>query len=123
MTTAIFERKSVMNNTPSLTEFLNNMISVTDLNKGKSAKIIDDVKRTGYKVILKNNRAEAVIITPGQFEEMINLKEEMQDMIIGMEALSRLANFNPQKTISHKEMLAEFGITTKELDDIDVEID
>lgn len=112
-----------MNNTPSIAEFLSNIISVTDLNKGRSSKIIDEVKKTGYKVILKNNRPEAVLITPAEFEEMLALKEEIQDLTLGMEALRRLANFNPDSTISHENMLAEFDITPEELENVDDVID
>lgn len=122
MATAIMERKSTMNDTPSLANVFKNMISITDLNKGKSAKIIDDVKKTGFKVILKNNRPEAVLITPDQFEKMLAMREEIEDMTIGMEALRRLSNFNSAATISHENILAEFGISREELDSIDVEI-
>ena len=119
---AVVERKVVMDNTPSVADIFKNMISVTDLNKGKGAKIIDEVKKTGYKVILKNNHPEAVLITPDQFEEMLAMKEELADMTLGMEALRRMANFNPKTVISHEDMLAEFGISRAELDNIDVEI-
>lgn len=111
-----------MNNNPSVTELFNNMISITDLNKGKGAKIIDEVKKTGYKVILKNNHPEAVLITPDQFKEMLSLKEELADMTLGMEALRRMANFSPETTVSHEDVLSELGISQKELDNIDVEI-
>lgn len=122
MDTAIIERKSIMNNTPSIPELLKNMISITDLNKGKGSKIIDEVKKTGYKVILKNNRPEAVLITPDQFEEMLTLKEELADMALGIESLKRMANFQPEAAVSQEDMLAEFGISQTELDNFDVEI-
>lgn len=122
MDTAVIERKSTMNYNPSVTELFNNMISITDLNKGKGAKIIDEVKKTGYKVILKNNHPEAVLITPDQFKEMLSLKEELADMTLGMEALRRMANFSPETTVSQEDMLSELGISQKELDNIDVEI-
>jgi PHD/YefM family antitoxin component YafN of YafNO toxin-antitoxin module len=71
---------------------------------------------------LKNNRPEAVLITPDRFEEMLALEEELADMTLGMEALSRLVNFNPETAISHDDILEEFGISQAELDNIDVEI-
>lgn len=122
MATTIAERKSVMNELPSITDIFKNMISITDLNKGKGSKIIDDVKKTGYKVILKNNRPEAVLITPDRFEEMLSLKDEIEDMNLGMEALRRLANFNSDELISQEDILSEFGISPEELNSIDVEI-
>ena len=121
MNTIVIERESIMN-TPSIRDFLNNMISISDLNKGKGSQIIDEVKKTGYKVILKNNRPEAVLITPEQFEEMLALKEELMDMSLGMEALRRMAHFQPEASISHEDILAEFEISQAELDNIDVEI-
>jgi len=121
--TSAIKSKSVMNNTPSVSEIFKSIISITDLNKGKGSKIIDALKKTGYAVILKNNQPEAVLITPEQFEEYWELKEEIKDLTLGIEALRRISHFNPEASISHENMIAEFGISQTELDDIDVEID
>lgn len=103
---------------------MNNMLFTGDLlNKGKASKIIEEVKKTGYKVILKNNSPEAVLITPEQFEELISLREEILDMTLEMEALKRMSNFNAEETISHKDILGEWGISQDELDDIEVSIE
>lgn len=112
-----------MNIKPSAGELFKNMVSVTELNKGNASKIIDEMKKTGYKVILKNNSPEAVLITPDQFEELISLREEVLDMSLGIEALKRLNSYNSQESISHEDILKEFGISREELDAIDVDID
>ena len=112
-----------MNNMIFTGDLLKNMVSITELNKGKASKIIEEVKKTGYKVILKNNSPEAVLITPEQFEELISLREEILDMTLGMEALKRMSNFNAEKTISHEDILGELGISQDELDDIEVSIE
>lgn len=111
-----------MNHNPSINDVLKNMVSITDLNKGKGSKIIDDVKKTGYKIIMKNNRPEAVLITPDRFEEMLTLKEELADLTLGMEALRRMAHFLPEDAVSHEDILSEFGISQADLDGIDVDI-
>ena len=41
-----------MNNMLFTGDLLKNMVSITELNKGKASKIIEEVKKTGYKVIL-----------------------------------------------------------------------
>lgn len=112
-----------MNNMLFTGDLLKNMVSITELNKGKASKIIEEVKKTGYKVILKNNSPEAVLITPEQFEELISLREEILDMTLGMEALKRMSNFNVEETISHEDILDELGISQDELDDIEVSIE
>jgi PHD/YefM family antitoxin component YafN of YafNO toxin-antitoxin module len=112
-----------MNNMLFTGDLLKNMVSITELNKGKASKIIEEVKKTGYKVILKNNSPEAVLITPEQFEELISLREEILDMTLGMEALKRMSNFNVEETISHEDILGELGISQDELDDIEVSIE
>lgn len=119
---AATERGATMSNMPSVSELFKNFIPITDLNKGKASQIIDDLKKTGFKVILKNNRPEAVLITPAQFEEMLAMKEEMEEMALALEALRRLESFEPAQAVSHEAVLAEFGLSPKELDDIDVEI-
>ena len=116
-------RRRDMNNMLFTGDLLKNMVSITELNKGKASKIIEEVKKTGYKVILKNNSPEAVLITPEQFEELISLREEILDMTLGMEALKRMSNFNAEETISHEDILGELGISQDELDDIEVSIE
>jgi antitoxin StbD len=117
------ERVPTMEDKPLMTNIFENMVPISDFNKGKGAKVIDDVKKTGYKIILKNNHPEAVIITPKEYSELIELKEEYDDMILGMEALRRLANFEPDSVVSHEEMLKKYGITEDDLNDIDVDIE
>jgi hypothetical protein len=57
------------------------------------------------------------------FEEMLALKEELVDLTLGLEALKRLANFKPEESISHADMLAKLGIAQSDLDETDIEID
>lgn len=116
------ERGNMMSKTPPVSELFKNFIPITDLNKGKASQIIDELKKTGYKVILKNNRPEAVLITPAQFEEMLAMREEMEEMALALEALRRLEGFDPAQAVSHDDVLAEFGLSPKELDEIEVEI-
>lgn len=58
-----------------------------------------------------------------QFEEMLALKKELMDLTLGLEALKRLANFKPEESFSHADVLAELGIAQSDLEETDIEID
>lgn len=73
-------------------------------------------------MILKNNRPEAVLISSDQFEELLSLKEEIEEMSLGMEALKCLVTFNPDASILHDDILTEFGISHDDLNNIDVDL-
>lgn len=49
--------------------------------------------------------------------------EDVSDYILLSEAEKRMADNNDSENISHEQMLKELGITEKELDGIDVEIE
>ena len=49
--------------------------------------------------------------------------EDVSDYLLLSEAEKRMADNNDSENISHEQMLKELGITEKELDGIDVEIE
>lgn len=49
--------------------------------------------------------------------------EDVSDYILLSEAEKRMADNNDSENISHEQMLKELGITEKDLDGIDVEIE
>lgn len=99
---------------------IENTISISLFNRGQAGKIFTDVKRSGAKVVMKNNRAECVLLSP---EEYVNLVDELNDAKLLALASERMLNFNPDTLVSQEEVDREFGFTAEELSDIDVEIE
>lgn len=107
-------------NNMSVVGMMNSMIPITRFNKGEATKIFDEVELTGTKIVVKNNKPACVLLSPSQYE---NLMEMLSDYMLYNEAENRLASNNSDEDISHEDMMKELGITREELDSVDVEIE
>ena len=50
---------------------LNAFVPISRFNKGEAGKIIEEVKRDGIKVIVKNNAPECVMITVEDYDRLV----------------------------------------------------
>lgn len=105
----------------NITSAIRDTISISLFNRGLAGKIFDDVKQSGAKVVMKNNAAECVLMSP---DEYVKLMDEVNDARLLTAANVRMQNFNKDSLISGKELYEELGITKEELDSIgEVEIE
>lgn len=104
-----------------LSNAIKNTVSISLFNKGLAGKVFDEVKKTGTKLVIKNNNPEAVIMSP---EEYISLVDELNDAKLLAEATLRMQNADLSKAIPREEVLRRLGITQADLDEMDdVEIE
>ena len=96
---------------------IQNTISITQFNRGLAGKIFQEVKQSGAKVVMKNNIPECVLISP---DEYVRLMDEVNDARLLALAVKRMENFNPNNTISEKQVMEEFGVSEEDLSDFDV---
>ena len=85
---------------------IKNYLSSTQLSK-KTAATLNSLE-TGEidkLIILKNNSPKAILMS---FESYEAMEEEIEDLRLTALALSRIQNFNPEETISHKEMMNKY---------------
>ncbi|MCD8006694.1 MAG: type II toxin-antitoxin system Phd/YefM family antitoxin [Oscillospiraceae bacterium] len=104
----------------NLRSAIENTVPITLFNRGQAGKIFEDVRREGPKVVIKNNVAECVLLSP---EDYVKLIDELEDAKLLALANERMAHYDPSKTIPAEEVYKELGITDEDLDDIDVEIE
>ena len=100
-------------------ELMRSMVPVSRFNKGESAKIFDEVAKTGFKIAVKNNKPACVLLSPDRYEALM---EELEDMQLLMEAERRIAEGGP--TVSFQEVLAKNGMTEADLEgweDVEIE--
>lgn len=105
----------------SVMSTIKNTVPISQFNRGLAGKIFEDVKQSGTKVVMKNNVAECVLISP---EEYIRLMDEVNDARLLAVASERMAHFNPATLISEEEMNRRLGITEDDLtgfDEVDIE--
>ena len=96
-------------------------ISISLFNCGLAGKIFEEVKQTGAKVVMKNNTAECVLLSP---DEYIRLMDELNDARLLTIAAERMAQFDPSTVISGEELYKDLGSTKEDLEDFDeVEIE
>jgi PHD/YefM family antitoxin component YafN of YafNO toxin-antitoxin module len=53
------------------TKMLNSFVPISRFNKGEAGKIIEEVKRDGIKVIVKNNAPECVMLSVEAYEKLV----------------------------------------------------
>ncbi|MCD8129788.1 MAG: type II toxin-antitoxin system Phd/YefM family antitoxin [Lachnospiraceae bacterium] len=99
---------------------IQNTIPISLFNRGQAGKIFDEVRRCGAKVVMKNNAAECVLLSP---EEYVSLMDEVNDARLLTIASERMTNFNPDTLVSQNEVDREFGFTSEELEGIEVDIE
>ena len=99
----------------NITSAIRDTVSISLFNRGLAGKIFDDVKQSGAKVVMKNNAAECVLMSP---DEYVKLMDEVNDARLLTVANARMQNFNKDSLISGKELYGELGITKEDLDSI-----
>lgn len=97
----------------SVLSAITNTISISSFNRGLAGKIFDEVKKCGAKVVMKNNTAECVLLSP---EEYVRLMDEVNDARLLALASERMSHYDPKTAISEDEMNCRLGITDEDLE-------
>lgn len=97
----------------SVLSAITNTIPISLFNRGLAGKIFEEVKQCGAKVVMKNNAAECVLLSP---EEYVRLMDEVNDARLLAIAAERFANYDPANVITEEEMDKRLGITETDLE-------
>ena len=89
-------------------------VPIGQFNRGLAGKVFDEVKRTGPKVVIKNNIPDCVLISPEEYAAMV---DEINDARLLAIASVRMESFDPEHLISEEEMDRGLHITEQELND------
>lgn len=105
----------------SVLSAITNTIPISLFNRGLAGKIFEEVKQCGAKVVMKNNTAECVLLSP---DEYVRLMDEINDARLLAIATQRMAHYDPSTVISGDEMNRRLGITDEDLagyDEVELE--
>ena len=101
------------------TKMLNSFVPISRFNKGEAGKIIEEVKRDGIKVIVKNNAPECVMLTVEAYDKLVqdskrivNPPQTREQEKARKEFIARIRqNVTPPKppVRSRKEVMDEIG--------------
>lgn len=105
----------------SVMSAITNTVPISQFNRGLAGKIFDEVKQCGAKVVMKNNAAECVLISP---DEYVSLMDELNDARLLAIASERLAHLDSSTLITEEEMNRRLGVTEDDLagyDEVEIE--
>lgn len=104
-----------VNTMANIASAIRNTIPISLFNRGLAGKIFEEVKQCGAKVVMKNNTAECVLLSP---DEYIQLIDEVNDARLLTMANTRMAKADPSSFVPADQLYAEMGITQTDLDEI-----
>ncbi len=104
-----------MNKTMSPSIF-DDIISITEFNKGRAGKIFESVKSGRPKIVFKNNVPECILISPEQYKSMLDELEDLQLIALSDE---RMKNYDSERSLSSEEINKKYGYNDPDLSDAD----
>ncbi|MDO9536637.1 MAG: type II toxin-antitoxin system Phd/YefM family antitoxin [Bacillota bacterium] len=109
-----------MLNNISISDVVNSLVPISRFNKGEASKIFEEVKETGFKIVLKNNSPACVLLTPEAYEELL---ETLENYRLFIEAEKRMEKAKTEDFIPADEAMQELGIKEADLEGADVELE
>ena len=97
----------------SVVSAITSTVPISQFNRGLAGKIFEDVRKTGPKVVMKNNEAEVVMLSP---QDYVRLMDAVNDAELLSLALERLERLDPAALISGAEMDRRLAFTDGELE-------
>ena len=99
----------------SVVSAINRTVPISQFNRGLAGQIFSDMKKTGPKVVMKNNSAECVLLSP---DEYVRLMDGLNDARLLALASERMAHFDAATIIPEEKVWDRLGITEDDLDSI-----
>lgn len=105
----------------SVMSALRDTVPINQFNRGLAGKIFEEVKKSGAKVVMKNNTAECVLLSPDEYAKLI---DEICDARLLLLASDRMSRADLSKTVTQEEVYRELGLSAADLlGDEDVELE
>jgi len=99
---------------------IDSLVPISRFNKGEANKIFEEVRKSGFKIVLKNNSPACVLLAPDVYEQML---ETIEDYYLLVEAENRMKSAKTEDFIPAEKAMQEMGITQADLNNTDVELE
>lgn len=97
-----------------------NMVPISDFNRGQSGKIFARVQDEGKIIVLKHNHPEAVILSPDAYNSLVEAAEDIELLRVAAERIDRgLDRGVPLSEVMRKNSITEADIEAAEDDEIE----
>ena len=100
----------------SVVSAITRTIPISQFNRGRAGQIFEEVKRSGAKIVMKNNTAECVLISP---EEYLRLMDELNDARLLTLANERMQTCDAAALLDEAEVNRRLDITEADLENAD----
>ena len=81
--------------------------------EGKAEEIFAEVRRSGPRIVMNDNKAECVLVPLNEYEMMTADHDDIKLFAVAEERLNRL---DRSKLISAEELYKELGITDEDIE-------
>jgi antitoxin StbD len=95
---------------------MKSMVSITQFNKGQSARIFDRLKKERRIIVLKNNVPAAIILSPEEYMKLVDFAEDQELLAVAEE---RTGNYKVGTGVPWKEAMNKMDLTEEEIDAAD----
>ena len=105
----------------SVMSALRDTVPINQFNRGLAGKIFEEVKKSGAKVVMKNNTAECVLLSPDEYAKLI---DEICDARLLLLASDRMSRADLSQTVTQEEVYRELGLSAADLlgeEDVELE--
>lgn len=105
----------------SVMSALRDTVPINQFNRGLAGKIFEDVKKSGAKVVMKNNTAECVLLSPEEYAKLIDAICDARLLLLASDRMSRA---DLSKTVTQEEVYRELGLSAADLlgeEDVEIE--
>lgn len=114
---ATYSLAAAVETLPPVGSVLNAIVPISRFDNGEASRIFDEVRDSGCKVVVKNDTPACVLMTPEQYQKMVELLDDQYLLALAEE---RERN-DTGVTYPAEEVYAMLGIEAD--DDLVVEID
>lgn len=99
----------------SIRAAIENTVPISLFNKGAAGRIFEEVRQSGAKVVMKNNVAECVLLSP---EEYVRLVDEVNDARLLALATERMGHYDPERVLSQEDMDRAFPVSQEQMNSV-----
>jgi len=104
----------------SISNIMNSLVPISRFNKGEANKIFEELRETGFKIVLKNNSPSCILLTPEAYDQIL---ETIENYRLFIEAEKRMASAKAEDFIPADKSMRELGINDADLEGPDVELE
>lgn len=106
-------KESDFMNASTFKTFMSTTVSISDLTRAGAKKIFDNLKKDQSKIILKNNKPIAALVSTERYQELLEKEEDLQLMQLAMSRMNENTKY-----ISSEQFYKDNGIDNEYLDDL-----